>query len=263
MLLAGSHRYLLEVRNAVRAEIDPFMNDVFISQNQQTTGPYSSEELRARLADGRATSEDLVWREGMEWEALGSFLARMPGVKSQTVTPTTPLKWGSVGNVMKGVVGVLLLFIVLSKAAGLFESVLPGTPAISITEQKSEWRPVRRGFTGQEGTLWLPRLSLTVRNDGSTEIPNIRLRAVFLSEKATIVGEAETVVTALPSKRAKGPIFLQCDTGFTNDLPLALMEDDPKVRWHYELFSGPIGGEWTKIRSGEVWSSPSAAGNGL
>lgn len=239
------------------------MNDVFISQNEQTTGPYSLDELRARLADDRARATDLVWREGMaEWVALESFLARVPGATPQTPAHTVPFKWGSVANVGKGVLGAFLLFFLFGKIAGLFESVMPGQPSISITEQKSEWRPVRRGFTGLEGTLWVPRLSLTVRNDGSTEIPNVRLRAVFLNEKATIVGEVETIITALPSKRAKGPIFLQCDTGYTNDLPLASMEDNSKMRWHYELYSGAIGGEWTKIKTGEVWSAH-GNGNGL
>lgn len=232
------------------------MNDIFISQNDQTTGPYSLEELRARLADHRARATDLVWREGMaEWEALESFIAKVPGATPQPPAHTAPFKWGSFANVGKGVLGVFLLFFLMSKVVGLFELVLPGQPSISVTEQKSEWRPVRRGFTGLEGTLWVPRLSLTVRNDGSAEIPNVRLRAVFINEKATIVGEAETIVTALPSKRAKGPIFLQCDTGYTDDLPLASMEDNPKLRWHYELYAGAIGGEWRKIKSGEVWSA--------
>lgn len=64
--------------------------DIFIGKNGRQEGPYPSEEVQSRLADGRLSPEDLAWVPGMRaWRPLGAFLAER-GLAPQSAPPPLP-----------------------------------------------------------------------------------------------------------------------------------------------------------------------------
>ena len=212
-------------------------------------GPFTLPELRARVADKRVSAKNLVWQEGLsEWEPVQTFLAKYPETTNPRFSPA------SIWNMAK-LVGWLVLLVCLSgdilgRLSRMFS--LSG-PSITIMAAKVEWIPQQGGLGGLGEVLWTPKLTVTVRNGGSSELPLTWLRAVFVDGKGTIVGEVERLVSDLPSGRSKGPIFLTCETGYTNELPLLDMASNPKLRWHYELYSkDALGSDWIKLKTAEI-----------
>src|ERR1051326_484630 len=54
-------------------------------------GPFSEDEVRARLEIGEVTEESLVWKEGMaEWAALKTLDLAKPKLKLRTSDPAQP-----------------------------------------------------------------------------------------------------------------------------------------------------------------------------
>lgn len=52
----------------------PLMVTIHIARNQKSLGAFSEEEVRQGIRSGRFSSEDLVWRVGMEtWKPLGEM----------------------------------------------------------------------------------------------------------------------------------------------------------------------------------------------
>lgn len=55
------------------------MNNIYIHENEQQHGPYTEEQVRNFLYEGRFTSADMGWTEGAaDWKPLGDMLATTP-----------------------------------------------------------------------------------------------------------------------------------------------------------------------------------------
>lgn len=55
------------------------MNNIYIHKNEQQHGPYTEEQVRNFLYEGRFTSADMGWTEGAaDWKPLGDMLAAAP-----------------------------------------------------------------------------------------------------------------------------------------------------------------------------------------
>lgn len=60
-------------------------------------GPYRAQQIRAKLAQGKLSETDLVWRDGMpEWVPIASIISEFPGgtpppVPDEAVTHITKL----------------------------------------------------------------------------------------------------------------------------------------------------------------------------
>jgi hypothetical protein len=53
--------------------------DIFIAKNDQKFGPYTLEEVRARISSGSFTGDDFGWHEGLtDWQTLSRLLASLP-----------------------------------------------------------------------------------------------------------------------------------------------------------------------------------------
>ena len=58
--------------------------DMFVLKNGEKEGPYTDEEVRSRMRDGRLSKQDLWWQEGMNnWEPLSIL-------PSSTIPPALP-----------------------------------------------------------------------------------------------------------------------------------------------------------------------------
>jgi hypothetical protein len=52
--------------------------DIFVAKNDQKLGPYTVEEVRARIGSGSLSGEDLGWHEGLtDWQPLSRLLASL------------------------------------------------------------------------------------------------------------------------------------------------------------------------------------------
>jgi hypothetical protein len=64
---------------------------IYVFRDEQQTGPFTEAEIRAELAKGTLTANDMVWWEGQaEWQALGTtpFFATSPATAA--VSPVVP-----------------------------------------------------------------------------------------------------------------------------------------------------------------------------
>jgi hypothetical protein len=53
--------------------------DIFIARQGQREGPFTEEQVRAMLADGRLQPSDLAWRAGRsDWTPLSNLLVNAP-----------------------------------------------------------------------------------------------------------------------------------------------------------------------------------------
>lgn len=53
--------------------------NIFVAKNEQKLGPYTVEEVRARIGSGSFSGEDLGWHEGLtDWQPLSRLLASLP-----------------------------------------------------------------------------------------------------------------------------------------------------------------------------------------
>jgi hypothetical protein len=128
----------------------------------------------------------------------------------------------------------------------------PALPPAQVSEISTTWRLASRGITVMDGQLWVPRLSMTVRNPSDTELKTY-YRVLFLDEKGVIKAEEREPILGIPGKLAKGPIFVDGNTGFTNDGPFVEMATGKSKRWSYELDQGEgFSGPWVKVASGPV-----------
>lgn len=52
--------------------------NIYLAKNQQKHGPYTADEVRARVASGTFTETDLGWHEGLaSWQPLSRLLASL------------------------------------------------------------------------------------------------------------------------------------------------------------------------------------------
>jgi hypothetical protein len=64
--------------------------DIFVAKNDQKLGPYTLEEVRARIDSGSFSWEDLGWHEALtDWQPLSRLLAALP---SEGEGPPAPRK---------------------------------------------------------------------------------------------------------------------------------------------------------------------------
>ena len=56
------------------------MNNIHLVLNGQQSGPYSLEQVRELLREGKATPETMAWHEGLSgWTALGTVMTSSAG----------------------------------------------------------------------------------------------------------------------------------------------------------------------------------------
>lgn len=66
----------------------------FVLQNEDVTGPFSTEEVKALAAQGQFQDSDLIWgRIQNEWKSLGWWMVELPHLITKTKEVRDPRQW--------------------------------------------------------------------------------------------------------------------------------------------------------------------------
>src|SRR5687767_3685566 len=65
--------------------------EIWIHKNGQLAGRFSESDIRAKLADGSFSAEDLAWSDVKSaWQPIPEFLEAFPATSAQAVTVAPP-----------------------------------------------------------------------------------------------------------------------------------------------------------------------------
>src|SRR5688572_19436761 len=65
--------------------------EFWIHKNGQLAGRFSESDIRAKLADGSFSAEDLAWSDAKSaWQPIPEFLESLPAASAQSVTVAPP-----------------------------------------------------------------------------------------------------------------------------------------------------------------------------
>src|SRR5688500_5511526 len=65
--------------------------EFWIHKNGQLAGRFSESDIRAKLADGSFSAEDLAWSDAKSaWQPIPEFLESLPAANAQSVTVAPP-----------------------------------------------------------------------------------------------------------------------------------------------------------------------------
>jgi hypothetical protein len=65
--------------------------NIYVAKNQEKQGPYTSDEVRAKVATGEFTGSDLAWHEGVtDWQPLAQLLPAAPFPAPSLAAPLHP-----------------------------------------------------------------------------------------------------------------------------------------------------------------------------
>lgn len=136
------------------------------------------------------------------------------------------------------------------------------TSEIRISKIEAHFLPASRGITTIDGALWVPEISIELRNAGPVDLDAIYIRAVFTDDQNVIRGDAAVgSMKELPAGYTKGPLSLHGTVGYTTDMAFLDWTQDKSKRWRFDLFFGSeMRGPWRRVGSGRI-DSP-WAGNG-
>jgi hypothetical protein len=103
---------------------------IYLGKNGEKRGPFSPEEVKAKLTNGQISTFDLAWHEGMtEWKPLGSLAGiaangdtSPPPVMASALPQNSPL---AAVSMVTGIVGLPLALV-----CGIFGFIAPVTAIV-------------------------------------------------------------------------------------------------------------------------------------
>lgn len=114
---------------------------------------------------------------------------------------------------------------------------------------KTKWVTTSRGLTDAEGLIWVPQVSLNLKNENTNDI-EIYIKAIFLDEKNIINGNDIIKHESITGTYSKGPIFFNGTVGYVSDEIFFVMAKDESKKWKVDLFvSKDYSGPYEKINS--------------
>lgn len=235
----------------------------YIERKGKREGPHHSDVVFSLLQDGSLQASDLIYDGSrQQWITVEQW------VKAREIPPPLPTsaaappldsteavsnRWQDNFQALVGIISLGVLgYIILSMLIGWFSGGIRSLK-YEVRDIRSSWELRSRGMTALDGRFWAAKVSLEVKNNTGSDIPDSYIKVIFQNSDGIIVGESEETIQEIPAKMGRGPIFFFCATGFKNDLPFLAMIEKPSTLWTYKVLKAArYKGPWKEIATGSV-----------